>query len=112
MKIVLFIITLFICSTSIGQVRGEIAKDGRELLTETNFIIEGKVNGRLVYDIAVDIKGNITSIDRVLKKSTIKSTPIDIKVRKHVKEFKFVPGTHYPKFHQGRIIITLVKPKE
>lgn len=112
MRTVFLVIVLLICNLSFGQVQGDIAKDGRNLITETTFIIEGKAEGRIVYDIAVDIKGDITSISRVLEESTIKSTPIDIKVRKQVKDFKFEPGTHYPKFHQGRIIITFVKPKE
>lgn len=112
MKTAALILFLFVCHSFFGQVQGDVVKDGRNLITETSFVIEGDADGRIVYDIAVDIKGNVTSASRILAESTIKSTPIDIKVRKYVKSLKFEPGTHYPKFHQGRIIITLVKPKE
>jgi hypothetical protein len=112
MKTIFLVVVLFISSVIFGQVQGDIVKDGRKLITETTFVLEGKVDVRIVYDIAVDSKGNVTSASRVLEESTIKSTPVDIKVRKYVKDFKFEPGTHYPEFHQGRVIITMVKPKE
>lgn len=112
MKILILTFALITSNILVGQVQGDIVKDGRNLLTETTFVLEGDADGRIVYDISVDNNGEVTSAKRDLKESTIKSTPIDIQVRKYVSSFKFESGTHYPKFHQGRVIITIVKPKE
>lgn len=111
MKKVLIITSLLFAFNLIGQVKGDLAKDQRELLTETNFIKEGKVNGRLVYDIAVNAKGEVTGVKLNDEKSTIKNGPLDIKTRNYVKSFQFQEGTHFPKHHQGQVIITIVKPK-
>jgi hypothetical protein len=112
MKKLIIGLLMAVSSFTYGQLQGDIAADGRALLTETTFVIEGKLDGRIVYDIAVNSKGEVTSAKRVLSESTVKSTPIDVEVRKYVSSFEFEPGTHYPKFHQGRVIITLVKPKD
>ena len=111
MKKIMIITTVLFAFNLLGQVKGDIAKDQRELLTETNFIKEGKVNGRLVYDIAIDSKGEITGIKLNEEESSVKNTPLDIKTRNYVKTFKFQEGTHFPKHHQGQVIITIVKPK-
>ena len=95
-----------------SQLQGDIARDNRQLLTETNFIMEGNQNGKMVFNIAVESTGKVSSVSYDADESTIISTPTKIKVRNYINDFKFEPGTHYPKFHQGRIIITIVAPKE
>ena len=102
---------MFISLMSFSQLSGDIKKDQRKLITETAFILEGNHNGKVVFDISVDITGKITAIKVVDDETTVKSTPAKIKAQNHVKTFVFEPGTAYPKFHQGRVVITLVKPK-
>src|SRR5690554_795354 len=94
-----------------GQVSGDVVRDNRKLITEQSFIIEGHVTGKIVFNIAVDSEGKITSAIAVDKESTIKSSPAKIKARNYVTTFQFEPNTWFPKHHQGKITITMVKPK-
>src|SRR5690554_1242753 len=96
---------------SYGQLSGDIVKDNRKVTSNQGYIIEGNVNGKIVFDISVNIKGEVTSAKALDGESTIKSTPAKIKARNYVSEFTFSPGTWYPEHHQGRIVITMVRQK-
>ena len=95
----------------LGQVSGDVVKDNRKLITDQSFIIEGHVTGRLVFAISVDSEGIVSAARVIEKESTIKSSPAKINARNYVTTFKFEPGTWFPKYHQGKITITMVKPK-
>lgn len=110
MKKVLFI--FFLASglhTHAQLLSGTLVDDHRKLLTETNFTITGTREGVVVYDIAVDIYGNVTSETLVVNMTTISSTPARMEARNLIKTFKFQQGTTYPKFHHVKVKITFVK---
>lgn len=112
MKII-FTIILFLAWTSFSfsQLSGDLKKHDRTMISEHSFVLEGNNNGRLVFNIAVNAEGEVTSAKLDSSESTVRSTPSRVKAQKYVSEFLFEPGTHFPEFHQGKVIITMVKPK-
>lgn len=102
--------TLF-AFASYGQLSGDIVKDNRKMTSNQGYIIDGHVNGKMVFDISVNTEGEVTSAKVLDSESTVKSTPAKIEARNYVSSFTFAPGTWYPKHHQGRIVITMVKQK-
>lgn len=109
MKKFLFVFFLTIVCQAYGQLlSGTLVDDHRKLLTETNFTLKGTKEGVVVYDLAVDIYGNVTSETLVTNMTTISSTPTRMEARNLVKTFKFQPGTAYPKFHHVKVKITFV----
>lgn len=111
-KLSILFIALFFSVTSYCQLSGEIVKDGRQLTTKNGYALQGKVDARIVFAIAVDNKGDITSAKVLGEESTTKDVQVQINARQYVmNSFKFEPGTWFPKFHQGKIAITLVKPR-
>jgi hypothetical protein len=110
MKKILIITALLFSYSAFAQLSGDIKRDGRQLLESPNFVVEGAIDGKLVFDIAVDIEGNITGIKFIASASTITSTPARLKAQQHFADWKFEKGTAFPKHHQGRVVITLVKP--
>ncbi len=109
MKSLLLIIALIFINTSFSQlISGDLVESGRRLLTETDFTIKGTKAGVVVYDVSVDLKGNVTSAVLVGEMTTIKSTPTQMDVKSYVNKFKFVAGNGYPKFHHATIKITVV----
>ncbi len=110
--IVLFFAFLFTSIVSYGQLSGEIVKDGRKLTTKNGYVLQGKLDARIVFAIAVNSKGDITSAKVLGDESSTKDVQAQINARHYVMtSFKFEPGTWFPKFHQGKIAITLVKPR-
>ena len=106
-KLILFF--LLFSSTSFGQITGgAILDDGRKLVTEASFVQEGTVNGWAIYDLSVDMEGNVTSSKLV--ETNLKRTSAKMQIRNYASTLKFEKGTHYPKFHHVTIKITLVKP--
>lgn len=109
MKSLLLIISIITCNTSFSQLlSGDLVESGRRLITETDFTIKGTKEGVVVYDISVDLKGNVTSAVLVGELTTIKSTPTQMDVKSYVNKLKFVAGNGYPKFHHATIKITVV----
>ncbi len=105
----LIILSLFILSNSYSYsqiLSGEIVDFGRKLLTETDFHLKGLTSGEVVYDISVDIYGNVTSSSLVQSMTTIKSTPLRMDAKNLINTFKFEAGNGFPKFHHAKIKIT------
>ncbi|RYM32539.1 hypothetical protein ERX46_14805 [Brumimicrobium glaciale] len=100
---------LFLTSTAYSQLSGDIIKDNRKLTTDLPYVIEGHITGKITIQISVDALGEISSSKVLDGESTIKSTPAKIKALNHVSQFKFEPGTWFPKFHQGIVVITMVR---
>lgn len=91
-----------------GQlVGGEMVASGRNIVTQTDFKLDGHNNGWAIYTLAVDLDGKVTSAD--LKESSLKSRLDNMDIRNHVMKLKFEKGTHYPKFHHVEVKITMVK---
>ncbi|HTO38748.1 MAG TPA: hypothetical protein VL021_10015 [Brumimicrobium sp.] len=111
-KIFSVVIGIVVSFTLFGQLSGDVFNQGRKLTQSGSYILESHTTGKLVFAISVDASGEITSIKSIDKEGTIKSTPAKIKARNYISEnFKFEPGTWFPKYHQGKITITLVEPK-
>ena len=110
-KINALLFTILFAFASYGQLSGDIVKDNRKMTSSQGFIIDGHVNGKIVFEIAVDAKGNVSSARALDNESTVKSTPAKVNARNYVSAFTFAPGTFYPEHHQGRVVITMVKQK-
>lgn len=102
---------ILISVSSWSQISGDVKKDNRQLVSEHSFVMEGTRTGKVVFDISVNAKGEVTSAKIVESESTLKSTPAKIKAKNYVLKFEFQPGTWFSKYHQGRVVITMVKPK-
>lgn len=107
----LLLFIILFTTAAYSQISGDIIKDKRKLTTDYHYVIEGHLNGIITIEIAVDELGDISSSKVLESESTIKSTPAKIKAVNHVLQFKFEPGTWFPKHHQGKVVITMVKPK-
>lgn len=108
MKTVFLLLFLMLTMAAQAQmIDGAIIEDGRKILGEPKYIVEGMKNGWAKYDLSVDIKGKVTGIK--LMESNLKSTPATTIIRNHVKKFKFEPGTYYPKYHHVVVKITMIK---
>ena len=109
-KLIVVFISFFIFNHSYSQIiSGEILNSGRKMLTMSDFTIKSDRSGVVVFDISVDIKGDITSATIVNSLTTIKSTPLKMEAKNLINTFKFEPGTFYPKFHHCSIKITFIE---
>ena len=109
-KLFIVFISFFIIKNSYSQIiSGEILDSGRKLITVSDFVIKSDRSGEVVYEIAVDIKGDVTSAIIVNSLTTIKLTPLKLDAKNLIYTFKFEPGTFYPKFHHSRVKITFVE---
>lgn len=110
LNIILFF-AFFSTSTAFTQISGDVIKDNRKLLTDLPYEIEGHISGKITIEFSIDASGDISASKVLENESTIKSTPAKIKVLNHFSKFKFEEGTWFPKYHQGKIVITMVKSK-
>jgi hypothetical protein len=95
---------LLASSTTFSQILGGSAIDeGRKLLTKTNFILEGNFEGVIVYEIAVNRDGEVTSDRKLVEQSTLQTTPPHILAKKWLRTLNFTPGSNFPQ-HQHVII--------
>lgn len=109
MKNVLIILCVMCLQQVFSQlISGPIVDSKRKLLTKANYILIGNKEGVIVYDLTVDIYGNVTSETIVQAMTTIISSPLKIEARNYVKEFKFESGKFYPKMHHVRVKITFI----
>lgn len=107
MKKLLIAFFLLTATSSFSQmISGELKDEGRKLLTKYEFVQKGKKTGYMNVNLAVDREGNVTSTKTV--KSTFTSTVTDMKVRQSLMKLKFEKGTHFPKFHQVVVKVTLI----
>jgi hypothetical protein len=110
--ILLFFVLATAMQSAFGQLSGEIVNDGRKLLTPFNYLVQGTKSGVVVVEIAVNIDGEVTSVQVIPNESSIVSTPSLMAVKNHVKTLKFEKGYHFPKFHRGRMKIVVEKGEE
>ena len=106
-KIITFAFALSFQQVFSQLISGGVVDVNRRLLTSTDFTMKGTKEGVVVYDLAVDINGNISSETLVTSMTTIASTPVRMEVRNYLKTLKFEPGTSYPKFHHVTVKITI-----
>lgn len=108
-SLILFLLLISTTTVNAQLISGKIVEDGRKIIGEPKFIVEGMKNGWAKYELSVDIEGKVTGVKLI--ESNLKSTPATTIVRNHVKKFKFEPGTYYPKYHHVIVKITMVKGK-
>ena len=109
MKIVLYAFAFLSVNSVFSQlISGDVVDSKRSLLTETDFTIKASSEGVVVYELAVDKKGNVTAETLVGSMTTIKSTPMRLDAKNMVHKFKFKEGL-YPQFQHVRVKITFVK---
>jgi len=107
-----FTVLLFLVLSTAANaqlIEGAIVEDGRKIIGEAKYIVEGMKDGWAKYELTVDINGKVTGVRLV--ESNLKSTPATTIIRNHVKKFTFEKGTYYPSFHHVIVKITMVKGK-
>lgn len=109
-KLIVFLFFILFASTAAySQISGDVINDNRKMNSEFKFIINGHLDGKITIEITVDALGHVSSTKVLSSESTIKSTPAKLKAINHVNDFKFEPGTWFPKFHKATVVITMVK---
>lgn len=107
MKYILILLLSLTTAVGTAQVSGKIALDGRKVIQEISYSMEMKATGVLVFDIAVDVKGNVTSCIRNKIESTVKNTVYSYQAKNLIlMKLKFEKGNGYPTFHQGKVTIS------
>lgn len=90
------------------QVYGEIFMDKRPIVKDIDYTFYYSREGTIVFNIAVNTDGDVTSCELNQEKTTIFSTPMKMKARNRVmQELKFEKGNQYPTFHRGFVQIKL-----
>lgn len=105
---IVLLISFFAFTSSAQLMSGDLVDEGRKLLTETNFTMMGSKQGEIVYELAVDRKGNVTSERLIEKETTVVSTPLRYGAKNYLRSFKFEEGTYFPEFHHVIVKITVV----
>lgn len=109
MRYVVLVVMVLAAVTGKAQMTGEIKDDGRKMLTPFNYLLKGNQEGVIVVEIAVNIDGNVTSVQVIRNESTIVSIPTHMMVKEKIKTLKFEKGYHYPKFHRARLRVIIEK---
>ena len=106
-RLLVFSFVIFSYYSSAQIVGGEIVDAGREMTTNHPFIVEATSSGWARFELAVNLKGEVTSA--VLLETSLKSTPSKTILRNHAMGYKFQPGNHFPKFHHVTVKISSMK---
>ena len=109
----LFCIFMLLSTFSVHSqiLSGQIVDDNRQMISNTNFIIESNYSGYVVYEIAVNLEGKVTSSRMIEEKSTVLSTPANMEVKDYLKNIVFEKGNHFQKHHHAIVKVMLVKSK-
>ena len=112
MKQLLFIFILLLTFSINAQIiSGTIVDDNRQMISNSSFVIESNYSGYVVYEIAVNPSGEVTSSRFIEDKSTVLSTPANMEVKNFLKTLVFEKGNHFPKYHHAMVKVMLVKSK-
>ncbi len=101
----------FICLSFVGNAQllsGSLVDEGRKMVTTSDFTFKDLNTGTIVYELAVNRLGKVTSAKLVPAGTTISSTPTRVKVRNHLMGWSFQEGTYFPEFHHVKVKITVV----
>ncbi len=108
MKNFLSLIFIVISFASLAQlISGEIVDDSRKMTNKHPFLVEATAAGWAKYELAVNLKGNVTSARLI--ETSLKSTPSKMRLRNHAMGYTFEPGNHFPKFHHVIVKISSMK---
>lgn len=105
------IVLLFLAYGSVNaQVMGDLATDGRAITTDIDYNLEADTTGIIVFDIAVNMDGQVTGCKFNPEKSNLRSTPLLISGKNRIlKGLSFEVGYAFPKHHQGVVQLNVVK---
>lgn len=104
---ILILLLLFTAQISNAQLLdGTLVDENRKLISEEDFEMTARKDGWMIFELAVDREGNVTSA--TFDEGSIISTPMKIEVREELMKLKFEPGNYYPKFHHVRVKMTLI----
>jgi hypothetical protein len=107
MKSVIVLFLLFFANASFSQlISGRLIEDERKLITVTDFTVQDSNEGVLLFELAVNNLGNVTSSKLLNNGTTVISTPTRMKVKNELMKWKFQDGTYYPEFHHVTVKIT------
>lgn len=110
MKAIVFFLFILSSAISYGQlIGGKLVEDGRKMISTSDFKLIDNNIGVVIYELAVNNKGNVTSAKLITDGTTVISTPTRMKVRNTVMKLKFEEGTYFPEFHHVKVKITVVK---
>jgi hypothetical protein len=111
MKKLLTLIAFSIPFWSAAQVAGEITNDQRKIAADINYQLPGGIHeGLMVFEISVDMDGDVTYCTLIKSASTVVSSPLMLKARNLiVSNLKFEKGPQYPQWHKGTVTIQVVK---
>lgn len=110
-SLLVFIVALLSVTNLNAQLLdGAIVDENRQLISEEDFVLESRKDGYMIFTLAVDREGNVTSA--TFDEGNINSTPIMIDVKRHLLALKFEKGTYYPQHHHVRIKMKLIKQVE
>lgn len=106
-KILTLAVLLFSSGWALSQVEGPVMDDQRKITDSISYQINASSAGILVFDIAVNNNGDVTSCTLNRDSSTQKSMKSAYEAKnKILMTLKFEKGTKFPIHHQGRVIIT------
>lgn len=107
MKHILFLLLFTLSTIGFSQLSGDILTSGRKITEQIAYTLPMNVTGKLVFDIAVNTEGKVTSCILNKAESTIISTRYAYEAKNRIlSELKFEAGNGFPTFHQGQITIT------
>ena len=86
---------------------GAVVAEGRDVAEGTVFQIDGIKDGWASFVLAVDRTGKVTSAE--IQETNLSSSIDKMQLKKHEMKLKFQPGTHYPKFHNAEVRLTMIK---
>src|SRR5690606_13334969 len=110
MKTTTILLLLFFTVSGFSQIYGDLFMDKRGVAKEIEYTVNHSQPGKLVFDIAVDIDGNVTSCELNEEKSTITFSGAVIQGKnKILQHLKFESGYQWPKFHRGYIQLNTVQ---
>ena len=110
MKIGSLVLFILLMKCGFSQVYGDIFMDKRTISKDIDYTVNYSKPGKIVFDIAVDMEGNVTSCVLNEKKSTITATGAIMNAKnKILQNLKFERGYEWPEFHRGYVQITTVK---
>lgn len=96
--------------TLLSQLTGELST-GRAIQTDIDYKMEGNKAGKLVFEIAVDMEGKVTSCKFRKDLSTIVSTPLMMEAKNRIiTGLSFERGYQFPEFQYGFVTITVTLP--
>ena len=112
-KLLATCLLLLLYHVGISQVYGDLFMDKRKIEKNIDYTISYSKPGKLVFDIAVNSEGKVTSCVLNTSKSTITSTTAMMKAKnKIMQELKFERGYTFPEFHRGSVQIETVQTGE